>query len=116
MQARISQLSKTELKRLCVALSSELGPQASVRALDSLAASSGATPPAASSASAAPQLQASSTGRASSAQQFDLSLYGTRRIALRVAYFGERYQGFASSDPADQSVETQLLAALRKVR
>ena len=100
IKARIQALSKAELASALVALSGQVDGAVVSRALDEARA----------------RVQPS----ASSKRPFDMAAYGQRRVALRVCYFGERYRGFASTgqgeDDEDDSVESALFAAMRKVR
>ncbi|XP_078393255.1 tRNA pseudouridine(38/39) synthase [Cetorhinus maximus] len=47
---------------------------------------------------------------------FDFSLHGRRRVALRLAYLGWGYQGFASQENTGNTVEEKLFEALVKTR
>ncbi|XP_041035944.1 tRNA pseudouridine(38/39) synthase [Carcharodon carcharias] len=47
---------------------------------------------------------------------FDFSLHGCRRVALRLAYLGWGYQGFASQENTGNTVEEKLFEALVKTR
>jgi len=101
IKARIQALSKAELASALVALSGQVDGAVVSRALDEARA----------------RVQPS----ASSKRPFDMAAYGQRRVALRVCYFGERYRGFASTgqgddEGEDDSVESALFAAMRKVR
>eukprot|EP00727_Mastigamoeba_balamuthi_P003554 m51a1_g13196 hypothetical protein (522) ;mRNA; f:510-2458 len=45
---------------------------------------------------------------------FDMSNYHQRHVALRVAYLGWNYQGFAQQDSTDNTIEEALFSALAK--
>jgi tRNA pseudouridine38/39 synthase len=45
---------------------------------------------------------------------FEMGYFAQRHIALHVAYFGERYCGFASQELTEDTVEHHLFAALNK--
>ncbi|XP_022110224.1 tRNA pseudouridine(38/39) synthase-like [Acanthaster planci] len=47
---------------------------------------------------------------------FDFSKYNTRHVALRIAYLGWDYQGFASQENTDKTIEAELFEALTKTR
>ncbi|XP_060679018.1 tRNA pseudouridine(38/39) synthase [Hemiscyllium ocellatum] len=47
---------------------------------------------------------------------FDFSQHGRRRVALRLAYLGWGYQGFASQENTPNTVEERLFEALLKTR
>ena len=47
---------------------------------------------------------------------FDMSRYAQRHVALRVAYIGTAYQGFAYQVETDDTVEGRVLEALMKTR
>eukprot|EP00056_Hartaetosiga_gracilis_P006067 m.92735 g.92735 ORF g.92735 m.92735 type:complete len:486 (+) comp12366_c0_seq3:35-1492(+) len=47
---------------------------------------------------------------------FDFSKYGRRKIALKVAYLGERYHGLAMQSSTNETVEAHLLTALLKTK
>ncbi|NXI99611.1 PUS3 synthase, partial [Psophia crepitans] len=57
-------------------------------------------------------------GKAKKRQQrpFDFGAYGRRRVALKVAYLGWGYQGFASQENTSNTVEEKLFEALKKTR
>ncbi|NXY51537.1 PUS3 synthase, partial [Ceuthmochares aereus] len=57
-------------------------------------------------------------GKAKKRQQrpFDFAAYGRRHVALKIAYLGWGYQGFASQENTDNTVEEKLFEALKKTR
>ncbi|XP_002708689.1 tRNA pseudouridine(38/39) synthase [Oryctolagus cuniculus] len=57
---------------------------------------------------------ASGTGKAK--RTFDFSAHGRRHVALRIAYLGWGYQGFASQENTTNTIEEKLFEALTKTR
>ncbi|XP_074832929.1 tRNA pseudouridine(38/39) synthase isoform X2 [Carettochelys insculpta] len=57
-------------------------------------------------------------GKAKKRQQrpFDFSAYGQRHVALKIAYLGWGYQGFASQENTNNTIEEKLFEALTKTR
>ena len=50
-------------------------------------------------------------------REFDMGKYWTRHVALKVAYFGWDYSGLeAQEEHTDQTIETQMFAALKRAR
>ncbi|XP_033642150.1 tRNA pseudouridine(38/39) synthase-like [Asterias rubens] len=47
---------------------------------------------------------------------FDFSKYNKRHVALRIAYLGWDYQGFASQENTENTVEAEIFQALTKTR
>lgn len=47
-------------------------------------------------------------------QKFDIDAQWTRHVALRIAYLGWNYDGFAAQDSTQNTVEAHLFAALRR--
>ncbi|NXS14310.1 PUS3 synthase, partial [Neodrepanis coruscans] len=47
---------------------------------------------------------------------FDFSAHGRRHVALRIAYLGWGYQGFASQENTTNTIEEKLFEALKKTR
>jgi len=47
---------------------------------------------------------------------FDFNKYNTRHVALKIAYLGWDYQGFAAQDDTNQTIEAMLFEALTKTR
>ncbi|KAJ7305073.1 hypothetical protein JRQ81_010885 [Phrynocephalus forsythii] len=47
---------------------------------------------------------------------FDFSAYGQRHVALKIAYLGWGYQGFASQENTSNTIEDKLFEALSKTR
>ena len=47
---------------------------------------------------------------------FDFSAYGRRHVALKIAYLGWGYQGFASQENTSNTIEDKLFEALDKTR
>ncbi|XP_038636748.1 tRNA pseudouridine(38/39) synthase [Scyliorhinus canicula] len=66
----------------------------------------------------APPGSAAPLGRRRQRQQrpFDFTLHGRRHVALRLAYLGWGYQGFASQENTGNTVEEKLFEALVKTR
>ena len=56
------------------------------------------------------------TKRQKEQRPFDMSRYAQRHVALRVAYIGTAYQGFAYQVETDDTVEGRVLEALMKTR
>jgi len=42
--------------------------------------------------------------------------YNTRHVALRVAYIGSDFQGFAVQEDTDKTIEAELFDALHRTR
>ncbi|XP_074072490.1 tRNA pseudouridine(38/39) synthase isoform X2 [Macrotis lagotis] len=49
-------------------------------------------------------------------RNFNFSAYGQRHVALRIAYLGWGYQGFASQENTNNTIEEKLFEALTKTR
>lgn len=47
---------------------------------------------------------------------FDFGAYGRRHVALKIAYLGWGYQGFASQENTSNTIEEKLFEALKKTR
>lgn len=60
----------------------------------------------------------SASGKTKKRQQrpFDFSAYGKRHVALKIAYLGWGYQGFASQENTNNTIEEKLFEALTKTR
>ncbi|XP_062995142.1 tRNA pseudouridine(38/39) synthase [Elgaria multicarinata webbii] len=58
------------------------------------------------------------SGKTKQRQQrpFDFSAYGRRHVALKIAYLGWGYQGFASQENTNNTIEEKLFEALGKTR
>lgn len=54
--------------------------------------------------------------KTSLAREFDFSVHPRRHVALRLAYLGWDYQGFAVQENTDNTVEARLFEALLKTR
>ncbi|XP_076826640.1 tRNA pseudouridine(38/39) synthase [Brachyhypopomus gauderio] len=54
--------------------------------------------------------------RAETGRAFDFSAHPRRHVALRLAYLGWQYQGFAVQENTDNTVEARLFEALLKTR
>ncbi|XP_067344836.1 tRNA pseudouridine(38/39) synthase isoform X2 [Channa argus] len=54
--------------------------------------------------------------KASKERPFDFSVHPRRHVALRLAYLGWAYQGFAVQENTDNTVESRLFEALLKTR
>jgi len=48
--------------------------------------------------------------------EFDMSYFSQRHVCLHVAYFGDKYHGFALGDSSAETVETHLFSALSRAR
>ncbi|NXW59985.1 PUS3 synthase, partial [Eurystomus gularis] len=59
---------------------------------------------------------AASKGKKRQQRPFDFSAYGRRHVALRIAYLGWGYQGFASQENTSNTIEEKLFEALKKTR
>ncbi|XP_071625269.1 tRNA pseudouridine(38/39) synthase [Heliangelus exortis] len=59
---------------------------------------------------------AASKGRKRQRRPFDFGAHGQRHVALRVAYLGWSYQGFASQENTSNTIEEKLFEALKKTR
>ncbi|KFZ63054.1 tRNA pseudouridine(38/39) synthase, partial [Podiceps cristatus] len=57
-------------------------------------------------------------GKSKKRQQrpFDFGAYGRRHVALKIAYLGWGYQGFASQENTSNTIEEKLFEALKKTR
>ncbi|XP_043942553.1 tRNA pseudouridine(38/39) synthase [Protopterus annectens] len=63
------------------------------------------------------QEQTDSTPKAKKQQRpFDFSAFNQRHVALRIAYLGWNYQGFASQENTNNTVEEKLFEAMTKTR
>lgn len=60
----------------------------------------------------------SAPGKAKKRQQrpFDFGAHGRRHVALKIAYLGWGYQGFASQENTSNTIEEKLFEALKKTR
>lgn len=56
-----------------------------------------------------------STNKRKAEKTFDFSRFHERHIALKFAYIGTNYHGFASQDTSEETIEAYLFAALQKV-
>ncbi|XP_075765725.1 tRNA pseudouridine(38/39) synthase isoform X3 [Pelodiscus sinensis] len=67
-----------------------------------------------------PELKSSPSalGRTKKRQQrpFDFSAYDRKHVALKIAYLGWGYQGFASQENTNNTIEEKLFEALSKTR
>ncbi|XP_037697821.1 tRNA pseudouridine(38/39) synthase isoform X2 [Choloepus didactylus] len=57
-----------------------------------------------------------SSGAGKAKRAFDFSAHGRRHVALRIAYLGWGYQGFASQENTNNTIEEKLFEALIKTR
>ncbi|XP_006903299.1 PREDICTED: tRNA pseudouridine(38/39) synthase-like [Elephantulus edwardii] len=57
-----------------------------------------------------------SLGNVKSKRAFDFSIHGRRHVALKIAYLGWSYQGFASQENTNNTIEEKLFEALTKTR
>lgn len=63
-----------------------------------------------------PNIRESSSGAGKAKRAFDFSAHGRRHVALKVAYLGWGYQGFASQENTNNTIEEKLFEALTKTR
>ncbi|XP_005378538.1 PREDICTED: tRNA pseudouridine(38/39) synthase [Chinchilla lanigera] len=63
-----------------------------------------------------PNIKENSSGSAKAKRAFDFSAHSRRHVALRIAYLGWGYQGFASQENTDNTIEEKLFEALTKTR
>ncbi|XP_023064348.1 tRNA pseudouridine(38/39) synthase isoform X1 [Piliocolobus tephrosceles] len=61
-------------------------------------------------------IRENSSGAGKTKRAFDFSAYGRRHVALRIAYMGWGYQGFASQENTNNTIEEKLFEALTKTR
>ncbi|KAF6082628.1 pseudouridine synthase 3 [Phyllostomus discolor] len=61
-------------------------------------------------------IRESSSGAGKAKRAFDFSAHGRRHVALKIAYLGWGYQGFASQENTNNTVEEKLFEALTKTR
>uniref|UniRef100_A0A8B9CN68 Pseudouridine synthase 3 n=1 Tax=Anser brachyrhynchus TaxID=132585 RepID=A0A8B9CN68_9AVES len=61
-------------------------------------------------------VSASRKPRKQQQRPFDFSAYGRRHVALKIAYLGWGYQGFASQENTSNTIEEKLFEALKKTR
>lgn len=57
-----------------------------------------------------------SLGSGKAKRAFDFSAHGRRHVALKIAYLGWGYQGFASQENTSNTIEEKLFEALTKTR
>lgn len=57
-----------------------------------------------------------SSGTGKAKRPFDFNAHGRRHIALKIAYLGWGYQGFASQENTNNTIEEKLFEALTKTR
>ncbi|XP_066221252.1 tRNA pseudouridine(38/39) synthase isoform X5 [Saccopteryx leptura] len=57
-----------------------------------------------------------SSGAGKAKRAFDFSAHGRRHVALKIAYLGWGYQGFASQENTNNTIEEKLFEALTKTR
>ncbi|NXT54923.1 PUS3 synthase, partial [Pluvianellus socialis] len=55
-------------------------------------------------------------GKKRQQRPFDFGAYGRRHVALKIAYLGWGYQGFASQENTSNTIEEKLFEALKKTR
>ncbi|XP_036894053.1 tRNA pseudouridine(38/39) synthase isoform X1 [Sturnira hondurensis] len=61
-------------------------------------------------------IRESSSGAGKAKRAFDFSAHGQRHVALKIAYLGWGYQGFASQENTNNTIEEKLFEALTKTR
>ncbi|KAG8141457.1 hypothetical protein E2320_007080 [Naja naja] len=59
---------------------------------------------------------ASGKGKKRPQRPFNFSAYGQKHVALKIAYLGWEYQGFASQENTNNTIEEKLFEALGKTR
>uniref|UniRef100_A0A8D1NES7 tRNA pseudouridine(38/39) synthase n=1 Tax=Sus scrofa TaxID=9823 RepID=A0A8D1NES7_PIG len=62
------------------------------------------------------KVRESSSGGRRTKRAFDFSAHGRRHVALKIAYLGWGYQGFASQENTSNTIEEKLFEALTKTR
>ncbi|NP_001231651.1 tRNA pseudouridine(38/39) synthase [Sus scrofa] len=62
------------------------------------------------------KVRESSSGGRRAKRAFDFSAHGRRHVALKIAYLGWGYQGFASQENTSNTIEEKLFEALTKTR
>ncbi|XP_047608487.1 tRNA pseudouridine(38/39) synthase [Phacochoerus africanus] len=62
------------------------------------------------------KVRESSSGGRRAKRVFDFSAHGRRHVALKIAYLGWGYQGFASQENTSNTIEEKLFEALTKTR
>ncbi|KAM5245721.1 tRNA pseudouridine(38/39) synthase [Ctenodactylus gundi] len=63
-----------------------------------------------------PNIRENCSGTGKAKRAFDFSAHGRRHVALRIAYLGWEYQGFASQENTNNTIEEKLFEALTKTR
>ena len=53
-------------------------------------------------------------GKPAKKKPFDISQHRQRHVALKIAYYGQTYHGFASQDNSDNTIEAHLFRALQR--
>lgn len=61
-------------------------------------------------------VSSSKKSKKNSQRPFDFSRYHKRRIALKIAYLGWDFHGFASQETVENTIEGHLFSALNKAR
>ncbi|XP_042136577.2 tRNA pseudouridine(38/39) synthase isoform X2 [Peromyscus maniculatus bairdii] len=61
-------------------------------------------------------IRENSLGSGKAKRAFDFSAHGRRHVALKIAYLGWGYQGFASQENTSNTIEEKLFEALTKTR
>lgn len=61
-------------------------------------------------------LRENSSGSGKAKRVFDFSAHSCRHVALKIAYLGWGYQGFASQENTSNTIEEKLFEALTKTR
>lgn len=61
-------------------------------------------------------IRETSMGSGKAKRAFDFSAHGRRHVALKIAYLGWGYQGFASQENTSNTIEEKLFEALTKTR
>lgn len=106
-EQELEQLPKAELVRLLLA-----AEQQQAQAVDDTVASRGAKRP--TSDSAGPRQKGKRKKGKVAKKPFDFSQHRQRHVALKVAYYGQKYHGFAAQDDSDNTIEAHLFRALQR--
>ncbi|XP_007539400.1 tRNA pseudouridine(38/39) synthase [Erinaceus europaeus] len=61
-------------------------------------------------------IRENSSGTRKAKRPFDFNAHGRRHVALKIAYLGWGYQGFASQENTNNTIEEKLFEALTKTR
>ena len=109
--AALAKLSHEELIARVVALQTELNQHSGDRSSTGQCEGTSRDTECASAEPGVPKR----TKKGKQKREFDFTRHNVRHVALQIAYLGWRYQGLASQDNVDNTVETQLFKALVKL-